>query len=168
MKSKFFPCAIMIAATILLGACNGEKRPDGLPKLFPCSVKIIQAGAPLAGADVMFVAQDPNLMRWPAGGTTDETGVAKINTYGFAGAPEGVFKVLVVKTETTGSVSAEEAVKNMESGTIANEERFDLVAQEYRDQTTTPLSIEVKASGSNTAEFDVGEAVRVPVRMPGT
>jgi len=167
MKLRSISCVVAIVATLFLGACKGEKRPDGLPKLYPCSVKIIQGGAPLAGADVMLVAQDPNLMRRPTGGTTDESGVAKLNTYGFAGAPEGSFKVMVVKTETEGAVSAEDAVKNMESGTLSSEERFDLVDQQYRDQTTTPFTLEVKASGNETKEFDVGEAVRIPVRMPG-
>jgi len=169
MKLRFIPCVVAIAATMVLGACKGEKRPDGLPKLYPCSVKIIQGGAPLAGADVMLVANDPNLMRWPSGGSTDETGVDKLNTYGFNGVPEGTFKVMVVKTETEGAASPEEAIKKMqEGGAAASEETFDLVSQEYRDQTTTPFTLEVKASGNETKEFDVGEAVRIPVRMPGT
>jgi len=146
-----------------------EKRPDGFPELYPISIKILQEGKPLEGASVNLVAQDPQLVRWPAGGNTNADGVVELRTYGYEGAPAGTFKVLVMKTETLGEAnSPEEAQRLMQEGKLGDFERFDLVDTRYRDQAQTPLSLEVKAGSNETQEFDVGAPIREPVRMPGT
>ena len=152
----------MVAAS--LAGCKKDSRPEGLPKLYPISVKIVQEGAPLADAHVAFISSDPQLMRWPCGGLTGADGIAKINTYGFDGAPEGKFLVTVSKYESEGGMSAEESAAAMQSdsGEIPKGESiYNLVGMDYGNSSKTPLSVEVKATDSNeTPEFDVGKAER--------
>jgi len=169
MNLKYYLLVIVLISGIAV-ACNDKKRPEGLPELYPCTIKIIQEGNPLAGASVSLVAQDPALMRWPSGGNTNEEGIVKIATYGFSGAPAGQFKVIVSKVESVGGVhNAEEAKRQMEGEDFGKEETFNLIDPVYRDQTSTPFAIEVKASKENTTqEFDVGEAVHTPIAMPGS
>ncbi len=158
----FFVICVVIAGSLL--GCKKDSRPEGLPKLYPISVKIVQEGAPLEGAHVAFVSSDPKLMRWPCGGVTDVEGIAKINTYGFDGAPEGVFKVTVSKYETEGGMTAEESAEAMKSDsneTMKGESVYNLVAKDFGNSSKTTLSVEVKATNTNeTPEFDVGKVER--------
>jgi len=161
-------CVVMLTCSVLFG-CGGKKRPEGLPKLFPLSVKIIQDGRPLPEASVILMSDKPELTRWPSGGVTGADGVVVITTYGFEGAPEGTFKVVVTKEEVTGGAqSQEEAMKAMQGETtLEGEQHFSLVADEYANANTTPLSIDVSSSNKEVVEFDVGEAVRVQRKLPG-
>ena len=156
--------AICAAVAISLVGCKKDSRPEGLPKLYPISVKIVQEGVPLEGAHVAFISSDPQLMRWPCGGQTGADGIAKINTYGFDGAPEGSFLVTVSKYESEGGMTAEESAEAMKSGegdTPKGESIYNLVAMDYGNSSKTPLSVEVKATDMNeTPEFDVGAAER--------
>lgn len=153
----------VMVATSLVG-CKKDSRPEGQPKLYPISVKIIQDGVPLEGAHVAFISSDPQLMRWPCGGLTGADGIAKINTYGFDDAPEGSFLVTVSKYESEGGMTAEESAAAMQSdsGEIPQGESiYNLVGMDYGNSSKTPLSIEVKATGENeTVEFDFGKAER--------
>ncbi|MDO4585829.1 MAG: carboxypeptidase-like regulatory domain-containing protein [Planctomycetia bacterium] len=160
---------ILILIGGMIPGCNKKQRPEGLPELYPFAIKVIQDGQPLAGANISLVAQDPALMRWPCGGNTNEEGIVKLTTYGFEGVPAGQFKVLIMKTETIGGVhNAEEAKRQREGEDFGKEEIFNLIDPIYRDQSTSPFVIDVKASYDNPiSEFDVGEAVKVPIKMPG-
>ena len=164
-----YTSALLLVIMVLTSfvSCKKEDRPEGLPDLYPISVKIIQDGAPLANANVTLLSSDPQLMRWPCGGCTDEQGVAKLNTYGFDGAPAGKFKVMVCKSETEGGAqTAEEAVQMMKDGVGSSEKTFDLIDPQYKNDSTTPLSLEVLAQSENpTAEFDVGASVRSEVKL---
>ena len=157
---------VMVAASLV--GCKKDPRPEGLPKLYPISVKIVQEGEPLEGAHVAFVSSDPQLMRWPCGGQTGADGIAKINTYGFDGAPEGVFKVTVSKYETEGGMTAEESVAAMQSDSKdppKGESVYNLVAPDFGNSSKTTLSVEVKAVEVNeTPEFDVGKAERTVIK----
>lgn len=157
---------LTICATFLT-ACKKDSRPEGLPDLYPLSVKILQDGAPLEGASVTLVSGDAALMRWPCGGLTDAQGIAVINTYGFDGAPAGNFKVTVAKMiEEGGAASEEESAQAMIEGTAINSKMVDLVDPTYKFDTKTPLSIDVQATKENpVAEFDVGVAVHQEIKM---
>jgi hypothetical protein len=149
--------------------CGGEKRPEGFPEVAECSIKILQEGAPLEGAKVNLVAQDPALMRWGCGGVTNADGVVELRTNGYPGAPVGSFKVVVLKTETVGGAQTKEDYqRQMQGENLGPEETFDLVDRQYADQTQTPLTLEVKAGKNETQEFDVGAPIREPIRMPGS
>lgn len=147
--------------------CKQEQRPEGLPDLYPFSVRIVQDGTPLPDANVTLITDDSKLMRWPCGGNTDANGVAKLNTYGFDGAPAGKFRVTVSKSESTGGPqNSEEAVKLMQEGSAVETQVFDLVDPIYKNQDQTPLTVEVSADPKGgTAEFDVGAATRELIKM---
>lgn len=166
MKNLTYFLILTICATFLT-ACKKDSRPEGLPDLYPLSVKIIQDGAPLEGASVALISGDAALMRWPSGGVTNAEGIAVINTYGFDGAPVGSFKVTVTKTvEEGGAATEEEAAQAMIEGTANNAKMVDLVDPTYKFDSKTPFSIDVQASQDNpTPEFDVGSAVHETVKM---
>jgi hypothetical protein len=166
MKLRNLLLTLLVALVALTG-CKKESRPEGLPDLYPCSVKVIQGGAPLEGANVTLITNDSALMRWPCGGMTNAEGVAILNTYGFDGAPAGQFQVTIAKTISEGGAATqEEAAQNMRDGVIVKETTIDLVDPVYKNQRTTPLTLEVQASKTNpVAEFDVGEEVREIVIM---
>lgn len=161
---NFTLLAIFITVAASLAGCKKDSRPEGLPDLYPISVKVIQDGAPLEGAHVAFISSDPKLMRWPCGGATGADGIAKINTYGFDGAPEGKFAVTVSKYESEGGMTAEESAAAMKDGSAPppqSESVYNLVGMNFGNSSKTPLSVEVKAVELNeTPEFDVGKAER--------
>lgn len=166
MNRCFLPF-FLIALAVVSTSCKKEARPEGLPELYPFSIKLVQGGAPLEGANVTLQSDDPALMRWPCGGNTDAEGIAKLNTFGFDGAPAGKFKVLVFKSETEGGAqNSEEAAQMMRDRAADTSQRFDLVDPKYKLDRTTPLSLEVVAGPDNpTPEFDLGEAVREEIKM---
>lgn len=169
MFQRLFLLGALAFACVANVGCGDEKRPDGFPEVAECSIKILQEGAPLEGAQVNLVAQDPALMRWGCGGITNADGVVELRTNGYPGAPVGSFKVVVMKTETIGGAQTpEETQRQMEGENFGAEETFDLIAPQYRDQTQTPLTLEVKAGKNEMQEFDVGAPVREPIRMPGS
>ncbi len=165
---KNLTCLILLAlCASFLTACKKDSRPDGLPDLYPISIKILQEGAPLEGASVTLVSGDAALMKWPTGGVTNAEGIAVMNTYGFEGAPAGNFKVTVAKmVEEGGAATEEEAAQAMIEGTAINSKMVDLVDPTFKYDSKTPFTVDVQASKENpTPEFDVGAAVHQEVRM---
>ncbi len=156
--TKWTTFAVCVVVLIAINGCAGKKKPDGMPKLVPCSVKIVQAGNPLAGATVSFYSDSS---QWSVGGTTDENGVAKMYTHGeYPGSPEGSYKVTVEKCV----VDAPDVDLSTMSPSVAP---TGLTAKNYvdlkfKDRETTELKIDVK--GKTSAEFDVGAAVEEEVK----
>ena len=93
--SSFFASFVL-----LLSGCGGEQLPPGIPKLYNATLTVMQDGKPLAGADIIMLNIDPSV-NWPAGGITNQNGVAKLRTLGrYDGAPAGRYKVAVNKIDT--------------------------------------------------------------------
>lgn len=165
MKRTILGCAFALTALASAVGC-GPKLPDGMPKLNPTTITVIQDGKPLEGAMVSMKPVDESI-KWTSGGTTDANGVATIVTHGqYKGAPTGKFKVAVAKTVGEGTppppspIDAESAriyQEYVDSG--ATYEEFFVVAEEYRLVGTTPLEVEV-VEGTNDLKVDVGESVR--------
>ena len=159
MRKAFLLVAICVALTFST-SCKREKRPDGMPDIYPCSIRVVQDGKPLADAEIAIVSSDPQIARFPCGGITDANGIAELKTMTFKGAPKGSFKVVVSKVEWINRPSCyEEAQKNQSEG--IKEESYDLVDRKYGDSSTTPLKIEIQENALEPIEIDVGEAVRV-------
>ncbi len=160
-------CAFFVLASI---GC-GKKKPAGMPDLQPTTLTVTQGGAPLAEAVINFKAVDSS-MTWTCGGITDSKGVATIVTHGqYKGAPEGKYKVSVMKTVGEGTPpppspideeSARVYKEYIDSG--ATYEEFYVVDQQYATIETTPLEVEV-VKGKNDLTVDVGEAVKEPIRQ---
>ncbi|MDO5553354.1 MAG: carboxypeptidase-like regulatory domain-containing protein [Planctomycetia bacterium] len=144
---------LLISAFLLPLGCNGQKRPDGMPKLMPCAITIQQDGAPVSDATILLTAKNGDCP-WVVSGTTDTTGTAKIQTHSlYNGAPAGVFTVTVEKTESTAEKSdVEKLTKPYEV--------YSLVAKEYTDKTTSPLELTIEKKAV-TQTFDLGPACRI-------
>jgi len=162
-----FRVLFCISIVILIqGGCGGPQRPDGMPPLYPCSITIIQDGAPLEGAIVSLLSQSGD-GKWSSSAQTDEKGVAKLITYGqFHGAPEGSYHVTVSKRVSDGDPpkpNVDESGRVLGLPTAPPVISYiELVAMEYTSSKTTPLTLEVKpAKKGNDQTFDVGKAVQV-------
>jgi hypothetical protein len=143
---------------ILISGCSQKKKPDGLPELYPLTITITQNGnTPLAGASVRLISTDKQgTPRWNVSGITDNSGTAKIQTYGeFKGAPVGNYKIVISKEELVYDTSTPPKIT----------ERFHLVESKYTNVQQTPLSIDVKPD-TGKATFDVGKSVREKIKLP--
>lgn len=143
---------LCVALAALAVGCKDNSRPDDLPDdMTPCKVTITQEGQPLAGATVEFVYDTQ--VKYTTSGTTDETGVATMITYGYAGAQQGTAKVVVRKMVTEGGSEAEEYG---ESGEVGKD--FQVVDAKYGKAETTDLTITI--GNENVEEtFEVGAPV---------
>ena len=164
MNQRFIIMFLGVLVLFVAG-CGGEKKPDGMPAIYPTTITFTQDGSPLVGATVTLVAQDQANTQWPSGGATDNNGVLRVKTKGFDGAPVGTFKVVVTKTETEGTAVAVElsdaaGAKPAASG--GDQKSYYLVEKDYRSAATTTLTLEVK-SGKNAETFDLGKAIREPI-----
>lgn len=145
---------ILFLLVVVLAGCSRERRPEGFPKLYPCTVQITQDGAPVSGVNVSLV--HPELTaRWAVGAETDESGNATIRTHGFDGAPKGRYKIVLSKTVTEGRgrLGDEHGNRGWEDMKI-----MSLVGKEYETAEETPLEIEVKKAARQS--FEIGKAER--------
>lgn len=159
-NSGSFLLLAMVVALMFVG-CRREYRPDGLPKLHPCTVTVTQEGKPLTDATVKLF--DVNGGEWPVSGLTDAAGVAKMVTYGqFDGAPAGEYKVIVVKRRTDWK-------GKVDGFTPANADVFSLIELSFAEPETSTLTFNVE-KGRNTRTFEVGKPVEIIVDRirPGT
>ncbi|MBQ1278652.1 MAG: carboxypeptidase regulatory-like domain-containing protein [Thermoguttaceae bacterium] len=172
MKRTFLGCAFALAALASAVGC-GQKLPDGMPKLNPTTIKVIQDGQPLADAMITLQSADGS-SKWSSGGTTDATGVATIVTHGqYKGAPTGKYKVAVSKTVGEGTPpppkpydAESERVYNEYIASGATYTEFFVVDPQFRLVDTTPLELEV-VDGKNDLEVNVGEAVHEEISQGG-
>ncbi|MDD3589010.1 MAG: hypothetical protein PHO46_01875 [Thermoguttaceae bacterium] len=162
MKSYWFAVVLTVVMLTCCVSCKEERKPDGMPDLYPCTVKLTQEGQPLEGAFILCQSDDAQLIRWAVTGQTGADGVAKIFTMGkFAGAPAGTFAVVVTKEESEGgSAPSEDDMTEMKSGGFGGDV-YSLVSLDQTAKETTPHKITVEAGGKNAFEFDCGEKVRV-------
>ena len=155
LKKSVALFSLALVAVVAVG-CGKSNKPSDMGELGGCVVKVTQDGAPLAGAEVIFHAQDPPNQKYTPSGTTNEKGEAQIKTYGFEGVPAGEYKVTVTKLviEEGELVVAEDGSESVEGGS-----EYQAVDAEYRDVNTTPLSITVTDPMTEVPTFDVGSAV---------
>ncbi|MDR0610799.1 MAG: hypothetical protein LBG58_11865 [Planctomycetaceae bacterium] len=141
-------------------ACNRVQKPNGLPKLFPCTITITQNGVPVQGILISLI--DPDVTEcWTVSGLTNTSGTATIRTHGnFVGAPSGVYKVTLSKTEKTGEYDTM-------SGTLPSQsvplQIYSLIDTKYNDETTTPLKITVE-NKKVIEKFEIGAGVRILIQ----
>ena len=138
-KTMILLLTVLLAVSIT--ACK-PNRPKGCPKLYPCTLKVIQEGEPLEDAMVTLIPEKAELSRWPMSGRTDANGEVVLMTQTFPGAPLGSYKVTVSKEEDT---------QQLPPVIIQH------VDEEFIDKETTPLKIEVVKEMFEPITLDVGD-----------
>ncbi len=145
-------CLILLCFTV---GCSRDERPEGLPELQALTVKVVQSGAPLAGASVRLIPTDKT-NHWALGGTTDDNGEATIQTHGkYSGAPMGEYDVTISKVQTDTPNSAADDP----SGAIEGKS-FQLVDLVYQSEEKTPSTISVSAGDEAMKLIDVGAPIK--------
>ena len=153
---------------LLCIGCTGQRTPDGMPPLYPCTLYLTMEGNPLDGASVTLHPIETGVSAYSAGGTTNAGGIVEIVTSGqYKGAPLGKYKVTVTKTELVFKPGFEpDNIKITPSGDAVQDRKnrfaiaqdhartVALVAPDFQKKDTTPLEVEVKA-GKNRFEFVV-------------
>lgn len=163
----------LLTCCVAFVGCAGEKTPPDMPKIYPTTITITQAGAPCPGASVQLMKKDDLNYKWFAGGVTDDNGVCVIRTLGkYLGAPEGDFNVVVYKTTMLESETRKNQPTPPEDPTelrewmkkVDEEEKeFEEVDPKYKRIETSDLTISIKA-GKNAETFEVGEHVMIEVQ----
>jgi hypothetical protein len=139
-------------------ACNRVQKPNGLPKLFPCTITITQNGVPVQGILVSLI--DPAVTEyWAVSGLTNASGTATIRTHGnFVGAPSGVYNVILSKTENS---DEHDTILGRSPSTPL--QIFSLIDTKYNEEATTPLKITIE-NKTVRETFEIGPAVRILIQ----
>jgi hypothetical protein len=138
------------------GGCKNptKPKPEGFPELVPCEITIKMNGEPLPGASVILqpiTSKTSDL--WTVSGTTNETGIAKMQTYGdYLGVPEGEYVVLVAKSEV--SVAPPDASPE-ERDRIEHLPTKVIVDPSFSDSKKTKLKMTVAGKKMIQETFDV-------------
>ena len=152
MKRAFYASLFLCAASTLLGC--GPKKPDGMPKLAPVVVTVVQEGTPLAEANVSFYAEAQENRQWACGGVTDASGKLTVTTRGkYPGMPLGKYKVTVEKTLVEDPPLTDEEFK------ATPPKIYQCVESKYLAENTTDLAVEV-VDGKNEFTLDAGKAIK--------
>jgi hypothetical protein len=153
-------------------SCGGDLRPEGMPKLYPATVTVLQENKGLDNAIVTLINEDTTQSKWLVGGRTNSSGTCNILTQGkFNGAPLGKYKVLVTKTEKIESETAKKPVPQDDNAATeyyakihAEEKFYERVIEKYKEPETSDLEIEI-TKDKNEKTFDVGEAVKIEIKL---
>ena len=159
---------LSLAAFVFTGC--GEKLPDGMPKLYPTLITVIQEGEPCEGALVQLFPEDSTLSQWGASAVSDAKGVAEMLTNAkYKGAPLGKYKVTVMKREREPHPNPEWANLPREDPNfqkfvqIANDLKlYDYVQPQFSSEVKSPLQIEVTA-GQKEHKIDVGQKIKTEI-----
>ena len=152
---RYFTLCLALGAILSTVSACKRATPEGMPKLVPCSVSIIQDGQPCEGAAVTLFTDDHT---WAVSGTTDASGVAKIFTHGtYPGAPLGKYTVVVSKQVVEEPEATQSASEIVSGGTA-----YNFVDPQFGSKSTSPLELEV--TGKTSASFDVGAAIHEAVK----
>ena len=156
---------LLVALPVLVVGC-GTKPPDGFPKVFPCTIKVVDGGTPIEGCSVTL--SGPSGVAYACGGATDASGVATLGTtqgnFHQPGAPAGEYKVVLSKAAPTSATLTEEQARAMEPHErqafmqkVAEEQAKakSVVPPNLSDPTKTTIKLTVAEGGNNTLEIDL-------------
>ena len=141
---------VALLLTVLLSGC-GAKPPAGAKPTKKVTVTVTYKGAPVEGAVVTFVNQDPP----SANGRTDAQGKARLKTYiDGDGATLGSHKVMIEKSIAEGGQTVGSDDPSYDPNAPPAKVKY-LVPQKYSSIATSGLTAEVKESGSNDFTFEL-------------
>jgi hypothetical protein len=173
-KTFYFYCLITVIPFLFLSGCGGVNLPDGMPKPYPVTIMITQEGKALEKVSVLLVSDDVALGQWTAGGESNASGNAVLQTLGkYPGVVPGQYKVILRKREVQAryqnipdpKVDRDGYEKAIRQYPIQPKDTWDLIDPKYSDQNTTPESIEVLKKKNNMT-IEVGPAVKIKYNDP--
>lgn len=141
---------ILLLYFLTTGCSRLPPAPEGLPKLYPCKIKVTFGGETIEGVRVSLISTDPNY-KWKSGGSTNKKGVAEIQTsFAYPGVPKGRFTIAFDKIEDCLGNTLEEMTP------------ISLIPLKYRPDKSTEV-VEIK-EGKNEFTFTLdGGQERLPV-----
>ena len=146
-------CLLVVAAIPLAGCGGGNRRP-----LKAVTVTVVYKGAPVPGANVTFISDDPSA---PAAfGKTDAQGVAKPRTPEIGdGVVFGKHKVIINKEQIVNEKKAADQESldyvPLPPGGAPVPQVKHLIPVKYNAPGTTPLSAEVSQTGPADIKFEL-------------
>ncbi len=162
---KKYYCLLLILSFVLILGCGKEKKPEGMPDIHPCIIKVIQENSPLAGAKIVAISTDKEISKkWSVTGETDENGTATLVTRGkFKGVPAGDYVLIITKDEIEQKEIAS-TNPNAQEKQYSAPKFFSLIDPKSSDEKTSPHKITVEPK-NNTFDIDVGKKVRIEKKM---
>ncbi|MDO5580243.1 MAG: carboxypeptidase-like regulatory domain-containing protein [Planctomycetia bacterium] len=138
---------------VYIGGC-GEKLPEGLPKLVPVKITVIQDGNPLEGAVVSIVPVG-DAGKWSFGGTSGADGSFNVLTHGkYPGMPQGKYKATVTKT-----IEIRPQLNESDPPPL-----YALVVdKKFGSKDKTPFVFDVPST-EGEIKLDVGKAVKIELK----
>ena len=170
-KSLFLGGLTILSCGFLLTAVSGCGHKVKIPKTFPCSVEVIQNGAPAEGMVISFYPESGS-SQFGIGGDTGTDGQAEMGTtFGTdrkTGVPKGSYKVVVSYTVTVQEEKTPEelATMTMEEAVAYGQkmaEKFNqiesavYVPESVQSKETTPIQFSVTGSDSDILKIDLDQ-----------
>jgi len=153
---KFVHLLIIMVLLTTIG-CS-EPLPDGMPPLYPVTLKFHQNGELLDEASIRLIPQFDS--PWAIGGSTNAKGEVRLKTHGkYDGVPAGKYKITVNKFVSEGELP-------LPGQNTPPMNHFNLVETEFTLPNKTPLEIEVVEGKNHFEPFDLGEGVRSELVSP--
>ena len=132
-----FCCLILFAGFALFSGC-GEKLPQGMPRLNPCTITVDMEGKPVENVSVRLVSEDQ--IHWGCSGITNSSGKAVLVTDGkYKGVPAGTYKVLLLRIDT----EKREYKGFMEEAKLPPKKQTVVIDLKYDDEDETPYEITI-------------------------
>jgi len=159
---------IVCIGMFLIAGC-GQKKPDGIPTLYPAKVTVKNGASPIADATVFLIYQGGTTGSWSVNGVTNASGVAEITTsqgdWKSKGAPEGEYKVYVTKRPDVVEEPMPESIMGdseaMDKFAAEQMKRLEaapkVIPEKLASPTLTPLTLTVGTSGTAELTVDVSE-----------
>lgn len=155
-KTKRLFLSIFFLVPFFFAGCE-KNLPEGMPRIYPCSITVKQEGSPLQGALVIAISDDPQTSQWPVQGTTDASGTAQLFTRGnYQGAPEGDFVLLISKEE---SEYVNKTVPTDPEASRGPVRFINYVDPDLSDKAKSPFKIRVEKK-KNHFDLDAGKKYR--------
>ena len=158
---RFMIGFLSLSMLVLTLAGCGSAKPEDFPEVFPTTLTVTKAGAPVANLDVVFNAT--GAMKYAVAGKTDASGKAVLSTrasvYTENGAPAGSYKV----TFSADLVPPSKMTEAQEDALTGEERKayFDKLTQERQElagQNPVPSSLRIASSSALTLDVPDGGA----------
>lgn len=131
-----------------------------MPKLFPCTITLVEEGKPAAGIEIFLYSKGEKIP-WSINGITDDNGKAVLRSHGkFRGVARGTYSVVLSKRVEENPSQQEAATDDIYQNVVNKKpiQVFSLVDLKYTQKETTSLEITVEKRTDQ--KFELGPPVR--------